>query len=135
MARTIKTSDGLTVQAMSERIAAKFGEKPVKLARLLQKWILAGIVKPKGSILRGPGNYREFEPEELDKAALLFELHRYRFPLHQLHTIRQLLDAALVGYHADVLNEARRGKAWKIRVGLTENKKPWLGFFTGKDYE
>ena len=127
MARTIKPSDGLTVQALSERISAKFGVKPVKLARLLQKWVLAGIVKPKGSILRGPGNYREFEPKELDKAALLFECHRHGYPLHRLHTIRSLIDSMLKdSSYADALDEARHGKPWAMCIGLLKNGTPTM---------
>jgi hypothetical protein len=135
MGRTLKPGHGLTMKALSERLATKFNEEPFKVSRLLQTWINTNIVKPEGPVHSGPGRYRTFTNEELDKAALIFELHRYHFPLHQLQTIRQELDDALVGEHKDVLNEARQGKAWKIRVGLKVNKAPWLGCFTGKDYE
>ena len=129
MARTIKPSDGLTVQAISERLAAKFDETPVKLARLLQKWIPAGIVKPKGSVLRGPGNYREFEPEELDKAALLFELYRHGYPLHRLHKIRQLIDGTLeYPHYRNLLKEARARNRWAMRIGLLKDGRPSLGW-------
>jgi hypothetical protein len=123
------------MKAISERLATKFDEEPVRVARVLQTWINANIVKPEGPVHSGPGRYRTFTNEELDKAALIFELHRYHFPLHQLHTIRQELDNALVGEHEDALNKAREGTAYKIRVGLNKDKKPWLGFFTGKDSE
>jgi hypothetical protein len=127
VARTIKPSDGLTVKILSERIAAKFGVKPVKLAQLLQKWIPAGIVKPKGSVLRGQGNYREFEPEELDKAALLFECHRHGYPLHRLHTIRSGIDSKLKDpSYAVALDEARQGKPWVMCIGLLKNGNPTI---------
>ena len=135
MGRTFKPEHKLTMKAISERLATKFDEELAKVSRLLQTWINAKIVKPEGPIHSGPGHYRTFTNEELYKAALIFELYRYHFPLHQLQTIRQELDNALVGEHKNVLNEARKGKAWKIRVGLNKNKKPWLGCFTGKDYE
>jgi len=133
MARTIKVSDGLTVQALSARIAAKFNEKPVKVARLLQKWVPAGIVKPKGDVLRGPGNYREFEPEELDKAALLFEVYRHGYPLHRLHMIRMAFDSNLEDpYYKNILKEARAGKAWSMRIGLNKKGTPTVGLVTDK---
>jgi len=136
MGRTFKPEDGLTLKALAVRVAAKFDEESVKVSRLLQTWINANIVKPEGPVHSGPGRYRTFTNEELDKAALIFELHRHGYPLNRLHTIRQLIDYSLEkASYKGILDEARQGKPWEMQIGLRVNGDPEVRWILGEAHD
>jgi len=136
-----KQRESISMKEFTERLARKNDEDPKRVGRLLQNWVIAGLVRPDGLIYGGTGNYRAYAHEELDKAAILFEAYRYGLPMHRLQNIRFLLDESLEailsempaerrfleatepGAYKGRLLEARAGYPWILRLQLPRREK------------
>ncbi|MEE8125321.1 MAG: hypothetical protein V3T42_05865, partial [Nitrospirales bacterium] len=123
MGRTSTSNQGLTLKDLSGRISKNFFVSQAKVARVLQTWITAGVVVPEGDVHQGVGIYRTFKDSELYKAALIFDLTRYSFPIHRLCKIRFMIDRELKK-NPGILAEAAQGKEWYL----------WFSFLPGKLY-
>jgi len=123
MGRSSKLDQGLTLKDLSGRISKNFSVSQAKVARVLQTWITAGIVVPEGDVHQGAGIYRNFQESELYKAALIFDLTRYSFPIHRLQKIRCMIDKE-TKENTGILAEAARGKELYL----------WLSFLPGELY-
>jgi len=123
MGRSSTINQGLTLKDLSGRIAKNFSVSQAKVGRVLQTWITAGVVVPEGDVHQGAGIYRTFKESELYKAALIFDLTRYSFPIHRLQKIRYMIDKE-TKENPGILAEAARGKEWYL----------WLSFLPGELY-
>jgi DNA-binding transcriptional MerR regulator len=82
--------------------------------RRLRHWTAAGILQPVGALYPGTGQSRQFDPEQVYHAAVLFKLADHGLSIGFIKAIADVL--------AQTLRRADQGELWEEAKGLASRR-------------